>query len=443
LGSVFEAVDPDDYVYLQVARIQYLGAAFIAPMILLFIMDFCEIKIRLWKHTLPLLAFPACIVLLTYVRPDIMIPAIESPGSVVRYIYFAYTYAVMVWAIIIASSHFSKRDAIFKKQITIIIIAITIPMLGNFLAVFTGIIHVDITVLCLAASGVFMGYALLFGGLFYIAPLARDEIVENMRDGFILVDVAGNFLDANRAAKNLFPLLKTASVGQPMSKVDSVHWNENGWNEHTLSLDTETGIRHYRTSLDFVTHNGVEICQCITVYDITPVQELLNETIRLAEYDSLTGLINRGTFFRKAEEKCIEIGRSGGEAVILMVDIDFFKRINDTYGHIAGDEVLRTISAKLLSRFRKTDLLARYGGEEFCAFLPATGEFAALKIAEECRSAVEQMEIEFEGNILRVTISIGLAKYESGRDLSFDAVIAQADAALYLAKGSGRNCCRI
>jgi len=443
IGSVFEAVEPHGIVYHQVTRIQYLGVVFISPMVLLFIMDFCELKINLLRHVVPILVFPASVALLMYVNPAFMIPVIEGADSIFRYIYFVYTYAVMLLAVFLAAFTYAKRDDIFRRQIIFIIFAILVPMLGNILTVFTDVFAVDITVLCASVSGVLMGYSLLFGGLFQIAPIAREEIVEKMRDGFILVDISGNYIDANTAAKNLFPPLRTASIGRPLNKVEGIPWSEDGWDEQTLSLETETGERHYRTSMDVVRHEGVVICQCITVYDITPVQELLNETIKLAEYDSLTGLMNRRAFLQKAKEKCMEIDRIGGEALVLMLDLDLFKQVNDTYGHSAGDEVLRAVSRTMVSRFRKTDLVARYGGEEFCAFLPATNEPSELKIAEECRKAIEQMEIEFEGQTLRLTTSIGIAKYEAGCNESIETVITYADHALYEAKASGRNRCVI
>ena len=448
MGSVIEAAQPDDFIYLQAARIQYLGAPFISPMMLLFFMDFCEIRIKPWRHILPLLLFPTCVALLTYAYPEVMLPAIEDHGSLFRYVYFTYSYIVMLLAFILPYSQRSKRDAIFKRQTTIIAFSVIIPMLGNALTAFTDTFEVDITVACISASGVIVGCALLFGGLLQVAPMAREEIVENMRDGFILFDVSGKFLDANNAAKKLFPQLKIASVGQPMNKVEGLPWDESGSFEQTFTMDTEMGAKHYRTSYDVVKHNGVDICHCISIYDITPVQELLNETTRLAEYDSLTGLMNRRAFFLNADEKCTEMEKTNREAdkrnkdaFVLMIDLDNFKQINDTYGHQAGDEVLRTVSNKLASRFRKTDLLARYGGEELCAFLPSINASDAFIIAEECRKTIGNMKIKYDKHTLRMTISIGLAKYEAGINASFDKVIAQADEALYTAKENGRNRC--
>jgi len=440
LGSVFEAAEPNDFVYLQVVRIQYLSIPFVAPFMLLFFMDFCKIRIQLWPHLLPLLSFPVAVALLSCLFPELMLRAIEAPHSTFRYFFFAYSYVVTLLAIFLAFFQYAKRDALFKKQTTLLVVAALLPMLGNFLSVFTDFFQVDITVLCLSASGVMVGYALLFGGLFQIAPMAREEIVENMRDGFILIDISGKFIDANKAAIHLFPQLKTLSVGEPLSHVEDI--GGKSWHGHVFTRNGELGARHYRTSLDKLRHHGQEICHCITIYDVTREQEQLNETKKLAEYDALTGLMNRRTLFLSAKEKCAQIEIDGGEAFVLMMDLDCFKQVNDTYGHQAGDEVLQAVAQKLASRFRKTDLLARYGGEEFCALLPAAQLCDALAIAEECKNTIKQMGIPIKnGQSLQVSLSIGLAKYTSGCGMSFDTVVAQADAALYAAKEKGRNCC--
>jgi diguanylate cyclase (GGDEF)-like protein len=159
----------------------------------------------------------------------------------------------------------------------------------------------------------------------------------------------------------------------------------------------------------------------------------------MAEHDALTNLLNRRAFCRDAEKKCDEILRYGGKAFLMMFDIDYFKKVNDTYGHLAGDEVLRSVSGTLLRRFRKTDMVARYGGEEFCVFLLTPNEDKAFEIAEECRRQVENLTIVFEDKPLCVTISVGIADFPSDGEQTLTALIARADAALYEAKSSGRN----
>ena len=437
VGCMFEAAELDGFAYLQVVRIQYLSIPFVAPLTLLFFMDFCDIRIQLRRHILPLLAFPACVALLSYFFPETMARAIESPRSLFRYFFFAYAYAVVLLLFGLAWFQARKRDALFKKQTTLIVCAALLPVLGNFFSTFTDFFQTDMTVLCLALSGVVTGYALLFGGLLQIAPMAREEIVETMRDGFILLDMSGRFIDANSAAIGLFPQLKTLRIGHPIENMDM-----QSWHGRVFSRQGERGARHYKASLTQVRHKGEEICHCMMIYDVTAEQEQLNETKKLAEYDFLTGVLNKRTLFLRAKEKCAQLERRGGEAFVFMIDLDFFKQVNDVYTHPTGDKVLQAVSHKLASRFRKTDLFSRYGGEEFCAFLPDTRMPDALAIAEECRKTIEQMEIEIaSGQKLRVTVSIGLAQYTAGCDLSFDTVVAQADAALYAAKGKGRNCC--
>jgi diguanylate cyclase (GGDEF)-like protein len=161
------------------------------------------------------------------------------------------------------------------------------------------------------------------------------------------------------------------------------------------------------------------------------------EITRMAELDHLTGLLNRRAFNRDAQKKRDEIKRYGSSAYLLLLDIDFFKKVNDTYGHLAGDEVLRSVAKTLAARFRSTDTVGRYGGEEFCVLMPAIGEASAISIAEDIRKSIEQLSVRFEDKTIRVTISIGMAEMTPDQDMA--ALIADADAALYKAKETGRN----
>jgi diguanylate cyclase (GGDEF)-like protein len=260
-----------------------------------------------------------------------------------------------------------------------------------------------------------------------------------MQDGFILIGPGGRFLDANLTAKRLFPQLEHATTGLQMADMGTILWDSNGRLAQEFSVETAAGAKHYRISADDVMHNGRVICTCVTIYDNTPIQELMNEITQMAEHDALTNLLNRRSFCRDAEKKCEEILRYGGKAFLMMFDIDYFKKVNDTHGHLAGDEVLRAVSRTLLQRFRKTDLVGRYGGEEFCVFLPTSNGEKVVEIAEECRRQIENLLIPFEDKIISVTISIGLAEFPSDRGQTLTALISRADAALYEAKSSGRN----
>jgi diguanylate cyclase (GGDEF)-like protein len=314
-----------------------------------------------------------------------------------------------------------------------------IPLLGNLLTAFLRLFPIDLTSAFASIMGTILAYTLVFTGVFQIAPLAREEIVENMQDGFILISPDGGFLDANRAAKRLFPALEYATTGLPVTDMETILWDPSGKLLQEFSVETESGKKHYQVSANDVMYEGSAICTCVTIYDNTSVRELMDEITQMAEHDGLTNLLNRRAFCRDAERKCDELLRYGGQAFLMMLDIDFFKKVNDTYGHLAGDEVLRSVSRTLLQRFRKTDMVCRYGGEEFCVFLfSLTGE-KALEIAEECRRQIENLPIPFEDKTISVTISIGIAEFPSPPEQTLTELIARADAALYEAKSSGRN----
>jgi len=157
---------------------------------------------------------------------------------------------------------------------------------------------------------------------------------------------------------------------------------------------------------------------------------------QLAYVDGLTGIHNRRYFEMRVVEELERAGRFQGRMSIIMVDIDNFKRLNDEFGHLLGDEVLRSVSTILKQQLRKVDMVCRYGGEEFAIVVPETSGENALRVAEKLRRHVESHH--FPGVSRPVTISIGVADYPT-HGITRDEVVAAADSALYQAKQAGRN----
>ena len=141
----------------------------------------------------------------------------------------------------------------------------------------------------------------------------------------------------------------------------------------------------------------------------------------------------------EAEELLMVSRRYGKKLSLLMFDIDHFKKINDYFGHQAGDEVLRVLTRACRKRLRSTDIMGRYGGEEFLIILRESDSEDAYRIAEEIRRTVENLKIEFQQYEIRITISIGIKTTVMGENYSIDDLIKCADTALYDAKNSGRN----
>jgi two-component system cell cycle response regulator len=160
---------------------------------------------------------------------------------------------------------------------------------------------------------------------------------------------------------------------------------------------------------------------------------------QLATTDPLTRVLNRRAL---AERLAIEMDRARRYAcdlAILLIDIDFFKRINDSFGHLAGDEVLRQVATRIQQAVRTVDIVARYGGEEFVVILPETSPIGASTFAERLRMGISTHEFIVGEGIIRLTVSIGISTFPAANIVSADDFFARADAAMYRAKQDGRN----
>ena len=153
--------------------------------------------------------------------------------------------------------------------------------------------------------------------------------------------------------------------------------------------------------------------------------------------DPLTGLPNRAAWSERLEHEIKQWQQHGNTLSLAMLDLDHFKRINDNYGHLAGDKVLKIIATVLRKRLRGSDFIARFGGEEFVLLLPATPPAVGAKLLETLRAAIEACPFHFKGERVTITISMGLATFRAG--VHSDLVLKRADQALYRAKNAGRN----
>jgi len=177
-----------------------------------------------------------------------------------------------------------------------------------------------------------------------------------------------------------------------------------------------------------------------TFTDCTKRKALEASLMKLSREDPLTGLYNRRTILDFLEEEIKRGQRYDHPLSFLMMDIDHFKKINDQWGHPAGDEVLKTFATECHSLMRENDKMGRFGGEEFVMVLPETGKQDAVPVAERIKQHTAEMEIKAKCGsvVIPVTVSIGVATASGGDDV--EALIARADEALYKAKNQGRNC---
>ena len=282
------------------------------------------------------------------------------------------------------------------------------------------------------------------------------------------LDAQGRFEDWNSSIGRLTGFEAPALIGQPYSllypadattaervtdrlrEADANGWSlDEGWRcradgsrfwGSTMVVPLQVAAEKLGDrGLDIGTPDGDEQAYCLVVRDISDKREASEKQRLSTMCDHLTGLANRRSFFEAAE---LEVGRwqrSPRPLSMLMVDADHFKRVNDTHGHPAGDAVLRHLAGVLAATFRQVDVVARIGGEEFAVLLPSTDLQGAAAVAERLRQAVAAQPAAAGGELLLpITVSIGVSTM-SEAVAGLDALMKQADDALYAAKRNGRN----
>lgn len=268
----------------------------------------------------------------------------------------------------------------------------------------------------------------------------------NLEGDIVLRGVIAGRLKALQA--NLLHLawqIQQVAAGDFTQRVEYMGEYAVAFNSMVEQLDGAlTSLRHKEEELTKLTEAlQVEISKKVAALAARRKSE--SQFKHLAEHDVLTGVFNRRSFYELASAEFKRAEEEGYPCNLALIDIDLFKAINDTHGHLGGDAALRLLTETIGASLRKGGTIGRYGGDEFVVLLPELGLEAAKKVAERLRKAVAGSTINMASGPINITISIGLAHVspEPGRAQSatfFDSVLKVADEALYTAKKSGRNC---
>ncbi len=276
---------------------------------------------------------------------------------------------------------------------------------------------------------------------FDIGDIIRSVVFAEIREGIIVVDDKKRLIDFNNAAQKVFSCLKVVNIGINLSDVEELREIvEYESSPFEIEMVHNGCIQYYEVRVTDLTEKNKIVGSVFFIRDITKQREMIQKLETMASYDDLTQVYNRRRLMEEAKKAALRVMRHKSFLSVLMIDIDFFKNINDKYGHLAGDEVIKTVIRSCEERLRSTDIIGRYGGEEFIIILPEANLKNSLRIAEHIRKHVEDMEVTYDGAVIKVTISIGVASNESNAEtINVMKVIDDADLALYNAKNSGRN----
>ncbi|MBF0376277.1 MAG: GGDEF domain-containing protein [Desulfamplus sp.] len=280
-----------------------------------------------------------------------------------------------------------------------------------------------------------------------------ESIFESMPVAMALIDREGRHVALNQALASFSGLSVRELVGLKVEELSK----ESGENikrdficfdagEEVPDHEVQIGDRICYVSVKPVRDkSGFAIGEMVALTDITRNKEVerqlaeANKRLQfLANHDSLTGVLNARTYYEVCDQMMCIAHRDNVPFSVLFLDLDHFKSINDTYGHDAGDLVLKTVSACMLENCRKCDVVGRVGGEEFSIYLPETDHNGALILAEKLRAKIEELMPSIDGTTITITASIGVSS-SSKHHKSIADIQRDADHAMYHAKREGRN----
>jgi len=456
IGYLLELLSANAGEVFVSVKILYIGSSFVAAFAFFFVADYCNIKLHTFLIKVPMLLLSLASTLLMWTtkfhhlvyrdssyQEGVIHHLKYTPGPLYPIIQVYPAFCILL-AMVILIYQMKKWEGKYRNHLIILFMCLVIPFITegiHFLIIVAGInrfqfyltpYSITIMSLCL-----FLG-AIRFN-IFEIISVATETAMDHIREGFILVDNNNNYLSCNPAAAKILPGIMKLHKGEPISSASD--WPIELKDVQNSSVDfsiSDEKTKFFRASVSPVlSENQSLVARIILFSDITDNINLMKELENAAYIDSLTGLYNRKHFTELANVDIERALRLNQFIYTVMLDLDFFKKVNDTYGHAAGDIVLKITAGIIRQTIRFYDLLGRYGGEEFVLLITALDIQEAHKLMERIRENMEHSIINYEGQEIKITCSIGLAKFEEKDDL--ESAIKKSDEALYAAKKSGRN----
>ena len=377
---------------------------------------------------------------------DAPIPIVDLEYGPFFYVHSLYLFMCLATSIIILLMQLKKSIFQFRIQLLTMIAGLFLPIFANFFYLNDlSPYGIDLGPVTMSVSFILHGVALFSFKMFSVRPIARESVFDNMLEGVIVLDHNGAIVDFNKAMLRIMPFLSSSSIGK---RINSVLADQKKLAELIVRCKDceyeyvdETLHAHYQVRFSNIENKkGVLLSNIITFVNITERVELQRQLTQLANYDGLTKVCNRRYFL----DQSVAILKSANESnsALIMFDIDYFKSINDTYGHEAGDIVLSLVAKLAKDSLREQDLIGRYGGEEFLILLPAMNLEDAVELANTIRITISDYITCINDKHIKVTASFGISPVSNTLTDPAEAIkhaINKADQALYAAKDNGRN----
>lgn len=450
MGYGLEILHDEISGILKAIKLEYIGIPYMAYFAFIFTYRYIKDRTFHWIIHLSLLVIPVITTILVffieehnlfYINPRVIdgdfFPVLTFERGVFYNIRYTHQQLIALYSISFTLYHIPKVSKGFRMKLMALILAQLIPGLIALLYVYDMVPgNLDINPFSSFIVSIIFGVAILKLGLFEIVSLGREVTLDVIDEAFLIIDKNRYIKDINSSAQQMSFL--TVKKGL---RID----NNNSFNallleklEHKESLFTykdDLSGKIYRVSIYPINILQRFVGNTVIISELTEIYAHMERLTHLAEFDELTKVANRRVILKDAEREIHRAYRKELELSIIIADIDHFKQLNDSFGHLYGDKALIGITSILKKHIRSIDFIGRYGGEEFIIVCPDCNGEQVLLTAERLREAVERLSEGITCSFGSYTIN---GKHSQEEDLR--SIIDKADKALYMAKDQGRNC---
>ncbi|MCE5257253.1 MAG: diguanylate cyclase [Spirochaetaceae bacterium] len=362
------------------------------------------------------------------------------------YVFTVYSNAIFLFSLVINARHlkvvgFHVRTRVFWMTI------------GSLFATIVEIIYlfgfspynIDLTPFGFLGAALCQGVAIFNFDFLKSDDLVKDVVFANIKEGLLILDADNRISDFNKTTQQIYPWLNVECIGKKITNFeDGQKLCEFDEQKSEIGVACGTKHRFFDIRMTELIDNGKMIGKVYLFKDVTSMRRIMHKLYRYANYDTLTRIFNRRRFFDDCEKEISRCIRYEKMISLIMIDLDHFKRVNDQYGHQAGDKVLYEVAQVMRKRLRRSDILGRYGGEEFGIMLVETEPQNGQIVADDIRKSIESLTIVYKDIPIKITASVGLAASDGkSAGLSLERLLNSADKALYQAKEEGGNMVRL
>ena len=462
-------------------KVMFIGVASVPTLFLVFTLGLTHNGYWLTPRRLLLLSIqPAASLLLQWTNQYhhifyLSLAVVEKNASLVieltrgpwYFVHIVYSYAIIAVGFFVMSQGALRLGPLYLSQYRLLFAASLLPWMANMFTefAFAPSNKLDFTPLTFGLAGIIYAVSLLQTHFMDLIPIARSHLIENMYDGVMVLDSQNRVVDINPAMESLLEKQPSFYLGKNASDVLDRWLQKAGLlldkKETRVELKVPKDPPRYLDLRVTPLYNREQFLngRLMVFRDITERKQdekrlryanerlqtqlieigLLQSKLReQAIRDPLTSLFNRRYLEETLDRELARAGRESYPVCIIMIDLDYFKKINDTYGHDAGDEVLRALAKTLTEESRRGDFACRYGGEEFVIVMPNITKRTAYERARKLRKCLNALQIPYERHLLTTTLSMGIACYPANGDTR-QALLRAADRAMYAAKKAGRD----